>query len=308
MSDLNEMYIDNIVNKSNYKSKSNSDKKCAPGLNYDAGSCARLEVLIEFAKAYNKTAQEVDKIKLSKQIEVINPQKYKKYLVHEIGSRVGDKCTTQKCWSTMEFAKYMNKKAREEFVKYTFRPNSPQGKWEWLSTFDINDSMAQYEKKYPSFKFLGAVPMDFAKLPQLEVSNIDYDKYINKGITTLGIIFNLDNHDQSGSHWVAMYTDLNKGNILYFDSFGIKPEPRVRALMREQARFLETRGKKIDQCIIDYNNTQHQHGDSECGVYSMNFLIKMVKGEDFYKYCANPISDKKINKCRRVYFDKYSKK
>jgi hypothetical protein len=281
---------------------------CAPGLKYEAGSCAKLSVLIELAKAYNYSAQSKDHIQLVPNFETLNPKKYKAYLVSELNTRIGDNCTTQKCWTQQEFVKYMNEKAREEFMRHTFRPQSPQGKFEWLSTFDINDSMIQYEKKWSDFKFFGAVPMDFATLPALEVGNINYEKYMQMGKTKLGIIFNLDDHDEPGSHWVGMFTDMSKGHIFYFDSFAVKPEPRVRNLMRKQTRFLEQKGFPLDKIRADYNRTQHQKGNSECGVYSMNFLIKMAKGEDFDKYCSNPTDDEKMNKCRRVYFDKYSKK
>ena len=35
----------------------------------------------------------------------------------------------------------------------------------------------------------------------------------------IGVIFNLDKHDQSGSHWVAMFIDLENKFFFYFDSF-----------------------------------------------------------------------------------------
>lgn len=303
-----ETYVNNIVEQIASESdliQSKSDMKCAPGLKYEAGSCARLSVLVEMAKAYNNSAQPSDHIKLARNLEVLNPQKYKMYLVHQLKERIGDTCTTQKCWTKQKFIKYMEDKARDEFVKYTLRPDSPQGKFEWLSTFNINDAMNQYEKKYKDFKFFGAVPMDFADLPTLEIGRVDYDKYFNKGIKKMGVVFNLDNHDQPGSHWTALYTDLEKGNIFYFDSFGVKPEPRVRALMRQQARFLEQKGMKVDSIRVDYNTVQHQKKNSECGVYSMNFLIRMARGDDFDDLCSNPVSDERINKCRVIYFDKH---
>lgn len=303
-----DIYINNIIsNIPNIPAEptSMSDKLCAPGLKFEAGSCARLTILVELAKAYNHSASPEDKIILSSNLENLNPQKYKAYLVDQIDNRVGDKCTTQKCWGKQEFIKHMEEKARSEFVKYTHRPNSPQGKFEWLSTFDINDVMAQYYKENEGYKFFGAVPMDFADLSGIEIGNVNYNKYCKQGISKIGVIFNLDNHDQGGSHWTAMYTDFNKGNIFYFDSFGTKPEPRVRALMRQQARYLQNQGKNINAIRVDYNKIQHQRGNSECGVYSINFLVRMARGDDFDKLCNNPVSDKQINKCRRVYFDKY---
>src|SRR5579872_193480 len=99
-------YINNIVaniTKSKKDTTSKSDMRCAPGLKYEAGSCARLTVLIELAKAYNYSATPKDKIRLAPNLETLNPQKYKLYLVNQINQRVGDRCTTQKCWTQQDF-------------------------------------------------------------------------------------------------------------------------------------------------------------------------------------------------------------
>ena len=125
-----ETYIDDIVSKLSTENNlpvSKSDTRCAPGLKYEAGSCAKLVVLIEVAKAYNISVQPGDRIKLAPNFELLNPQKYKLYLVYQLHNRIGDKCTTQKCWTKQEFLRYMEEKAREEFLKQTFRPDSPQG-------------------------------------------------------------------------------------------------------------------------------------------------------------------------------------
>jgi hypothetical protein len=60
---------------------------------------------------------------------------------------------------------------------------------------------------------------------------------MNEGKNKVGIIFNLDEHWKPGSHWVAMYGDLKKGEAYYFDSYGISPEPRVRKLMRRVVKI-----------------------------------------------------------------------
>lgn len=307
----NDAYVTKQLEKitpDDMKPKSQSDLMCAPGLQFEGGSCMRLLTAIEYAKAYNYVSQPEQQIVLSTTAEMLNPLKYKAYLIREIGKRNADKCTTQKCWMEQDFVRYMNNKILEELVKHTYRPDSPQGKFEWLNTYNINDGMAQYENKYKDFKFFGAIPMDFADLNKLEINDINYDKLYKSGITKLGVIFNLDNHDQPGSHWVAMFSDLEKGNIFFFDSFGVKPDRRVRTLMRTQAKYLESTGKTIDNIRVDYNKVQHQKGSSECGVYSMNFLIRMAKGVNFDELCNNPVSDKRINKCRSVYFDKYAHK
>jgi hypothetical protein len=314
--DNNNVNVDNVnvdaviskINPDDVKPMSKADMVCAPGLKFEAGSCMRLKVAIEMAKAYNQTVQDENKIPLSTTMETINPQKYKAYLIQQLTERNKNQCSTQKCWGTLDFVKYMDKELFTEYKKYTMRPNTlPGGRFTWLSTFDINDVMAQYEMKYKNFKFFGAMPMDFADLDYYEINHVDYKKLYDSGITKLGIIFNLDNHNQAGSHWVSYYCDLAKGCIFYFDSFAVKPERRVRALMRKQVRFMQSLGKNINDIKCDYNKVQHQKGSSECGVYSLRFILKMLSGEDFYELCNDPISDKRINKCRSVYFDKYTK-
>lgn len=301
-------YITNIMKKIDDKDIDNEkNKSCAPKMKYEAGSCAKLSVLNEMAKAYNKSSIKKDHIRLSSNLEIINPQKYKKYLIYELNNRIGDKCSTQKCWAKQEFINLMEENARIEFTKYTHKPDSPQGKYDWLGSHDINNVMNQYFKESDGMKFFGAVPMDFAEIG-LEIGNVDYNSYYNKGIRRMGVIFNLDDHNQPGSHWVALYTDLDKGYIFYSDSGGIKPEPRVRSLMRQQARFLESIGKKVNDIRIDYNKTKHQKGDSECGVYSINFLIRMANNESFDDYCSKTLSDKMINEYRDIYFDKFHKR
>ena len=304
-----ETYVEKIITKITQSSeapKCKDDKKCAPGVLYEAGSCARLFVLVELAKAFNKTVEKQHQIKLVSNYELLYPRQYKKYLVQELGKRIGDKCTTQKCWTQQQFVNYMDSRARDEYLKYTFRPDSPQGKFEWLCTFDINDTLAQYERKYNDFKFFGAIPMDFADLPSIEVGHIDYNRYYKSGKTKLGVIFNLDDHDEPGSHWTSLFTDMKNGKIFYFDSVAVKPEKRVRILMNQQAKFLKSIGHSMDNIRIDYNRIQHQKKGTECGVYSINFLVRMARGDDFDKLCANVIPDDKMNKCRSVYFSKRS--
>ena len=288
------------INTSDVEPKTYTDKRCAPTTFLESGSCIKLHVLVECAKAYNKENNNRS-IKLYPNVETLNPKKYKKYLLKEMKDRIST-CSTQKCWTEQSFIRYMDKKIREEFEKYTFRPDGPDGRFEWLNTININDVMGQYEKKYQDFKFLGAVPMDFDELPALGVKNLDFNKLVKEGKTKLGIVFNLDEHYKPGSHWTAMFADLKKGEVKYFDSYGINCEPRVRKLMRKIVRFMET-GMGLKNTDVDYNKIRHQFENSECGVYSINFILRMLNGESFESIVNKKMKDKEINKCRNVYFN-----
>ena len=60
--------------------------------------------------------------------------------------------------------------------------------------------------------------------------------------------------------------------------------------------------KNIDEFDINYNNIRHQFGGSECGVYSINFILRLLKGEEFNGIIKNITLDDEVNKCRKVYF------
>jgi len=279
------------------------DKTCAPNMTFENGSCYALGTLMLIATMYNKNNKNNPnvQIKLDRSYETIHPHKYKRYLVSKLHNRLSDKCTDQKCWLEQDFMQSVAEKNREEIEKLTFRPEGPEGKFEWLSTVNIDEVMEQYHIKYPDFQYLGTVPMDFDDLPVLGIKNLNFDDLYKKGKKRLGIIFNLDEHDKSGSHWVSMFSDLEKGQIYYFDSYGIRPEQRVRRLMKRINDFLIKKGKTPD---INYNQIRHQYKNSECGVYSINFIVRCLRGESFKSISESRISDEKINKCRSKYFTK----
>lgn len=80
-----------------------------------------------------------------------------------------------------------------------------------------------------------------------------------------GLVVNLDNSDQEGSHWCSIWVDSNK-NASYFDSFGRAPiGPSINAFM--------------DQYLWDFNNKVFQHYASEyCGFYAILFLLLTSRG------------------------------
>ena len=53
---------------------------------------------------------------------------------------------------------------------------------------------------------------------------------------------------------------------------------------------------------VRYNKIRHQFKNSECGVYSMNFIIRLLHGESFDNIVENVTKDKDMNTCRQVYF------
>ena len=137
-------------------------------------------------------------------------------------------CDNQVCWINTSFVKNIKNK---DITHFTFRPKGPKGKYDWLSTSDIDRVMKQYESKYKDFKFLGAVPYDFEDLPYLETYKFDLNKLKSQGKNRVGMVVNLDTHDKDGSHWVAFYSNLKSNKYIFSIHLQNNPVVELRNLL-----------------------------------------------------------------------------
>ena len=51
-----------------------------------------------------------------------------------------------------------------------------------------------------------------------------------------------------------------------------------------------------------HNETRHQFGNSECGMYSLNFILELLEGKSFNEVCSSKIPDTKVNHLRPIFF------
>ena len=147
-----------------------------------------------------------------------------------------DRCKEESCWLDA-----LDIEDRENIEKITFSPKKPNS-WNsnpttWLSNFDIDYVMEQYEHYFPEFKFLGPSPIDFDEVLSNdqcvweELCKFQIRDYMNQNIKYIGICFNLDKHNQPGSHWVTAFIDIPNRSIYYFDSTGDPSPKEVKKLV-----------------------------------------------------------------------------
>jgi hypothetical protein len=277
--------------------KKECDKKCGPTISFEHGSCIPLNLLVKMAKAYNKKNKE-NSIQLYDTLEEISPDRYKTYLLFEFQKRF--KNNRHSDWVNSRFFDFLAKEDKEYLQSSIFRPEGPQGQFQWLSTLDINKTLLQYENKYPDFVFLGAVPIDFNELDYYPFKKLNFDDLKKDGKKRLGVIFNLDEHDKGGSHWVSLFSDLEKGQIYFSDSYGRTPEKRISDFMNRIKDYCNI--NNINNIDMRHNTTGHQKGNSECGVYSINFILRLLKGKTFDHLIRKRLPDERVNKCRFRYF------
>lgn len=203
-----------------------------------------------------------------------------------------------------DYSKYtiMNYDTEKELIPKYYKPVRPSGKYQWLSTIDINHALKQYEEKHPDFEFIGPVPIDFDDF-FVALKNFKLEKMIKKGKKKIGIVFNLDRSDQSGSHWVCLYFEFSdkRKDISFFDSVGKAPPHKniVKFMDRlcEQAKQL---GYTFNRNV---NIVQHQKKGSECGVYCINFILTYLETKKSFEEIINDvIYDEEMNKRRNWFF------
>jgi len=219
-------------------------------------------------------------------------------------------CNKESCWLKQQFA---SDELNKELVT-SFAPSSPQ-EWkkkpnEWLTSIDILSVMKQYEDAYKCFEFIGPSPIDFDTRMQYgecvweELCNFDIGKQIKAGKTKIGIIFNLDPHTKDGSHWVSMFVNIKKGKIFFFDSVGETAPKEIMTLV-QRIQKQGTQLKNPIKFIFDQNHpTEHQYGDTECGIYSLYFIVHILEDKHTTEYFKKHIlSDKYMESFRKVYFN-----
>jgi len=285
---------------------------CSPAVNGKspvADSCFTTEVLMQIKDSYNKFHTDLP-------IASTDPTMVWKELKEKLSH-----CSSEDCW----LSEIKDKNTQTKLDQYLFAPDMPDD-WKgdagaWLSNFDIMKVLKQYEVPYPKFVLLGPTPIDFDAKPDDmggkcvwdELCQFSVKSMLDKGKTKIGVVFNLDKHNQKGSHWVSMFIDLEDNFIFYLDSAGEKVKKEIKLFVNRVIKQGIANGKTIH--FYENFPLEHQMGENECGMYVLYFIITMLTGKadgiifkdyveriDFFK--TKRISDTYMNQFRKKYFNR----
>lgn len=286
---------------------------CSPsvkGKSIIAQSCLPTDVLEKLKESYNKHHS-------TEQVDAMDSVGIWTQLKERLST-----CKKEDCW----LEQIKDEKTRKQLDKFLFAPDQPKDwkkdKGAWLSNFDIFAVLHQYEISHKHFKIIGPTPIDFDTRPKdlngqcvwNDLCDFSLKTMLSKGKNKLGIVFNLDEHDDPGSHWVAMFVDLEDDFIFYLDSAGEEIQPEIKVLVeRIIEQGLELPQKKKIHFYENYP-VEHQMGENECGMYALYFIITMLTGKSDGKTFKNyvdkvkffkdkRIPDRYVNKLRKLYFN-----
>lgn len=315
------------INRKTRRIKNDFQKmNCSPSINKNKkinkkiiseDSCFTPEILMKILAKYNE--KNSDQPILEK-----NPKEIWLALKNRLS------CKKEECWLNQLDDESMKMHIKKNIFAPTHPPDWNRNPDEWLSNFDIADVAKQYEVSHPEFIMIGPTTIDFDARP-LEMDgkcvledlcNFSLERFISKKKSKIGIVFNLDKHDQSGSHWVSMYIDIKNKFIFFFDSAdtGIPNEiwtdsesdkPLVNRIIKQGLEMKQP----INFTFYNNNGITHQRGNTECGMYSLFFIITMLTGKTpFTKgilsmkkrrdlFLKSKINDNIVFQYRKLYFN-----
>lgn len=253
---------------------------CSPavkGKTHSDSTCFTPEILVQIKNAYNKDHPK----------EII-ADKDPRIIWQKLHERL-TMCEKEDCW----LEQLKDSSIKENIKQYIFAPKQPK-EWEenpneWLSNYDIFNVLRQYEITYRDFEFIGPTTIDFdtkakdlgGKCVETELCTFSLAKHKIKGKMKIGIVFNLDRHDQNGSHWVSLFIDISSKVIFFFDSAAGGVPKEIENLINRIVEEGNQIGIKFK--VYDNGSFQHQYGNNECGMYSLFFIITMLTGNTEFK-------------------------
>jgi hypothetical protein len=222
----------------------------------------------------------------------------------------------------IEARQISRKKDLRDKISTAFRPEHPT-EWlddphYWLSNFDIDAVMKQYQEASPTFRFVGVFPRDFSApighggiCVSEALCNLSLEEEVAKGYKEVGFVLNLDSHKGPGTHWTSCYIGLDPANkpqrfgLFYYDSVGRQPPKEIRDFSKKLAEEAKVVFPGVEiPFVVRHNTVRKQFDNSECGIYAMFFLVAMVQTEiKFEKICKDVIKrDKAMHGLRKVFF------
>ena len=296
-----------MVTKTKRKHRKNKTRKknlfkklnCSPSADGHSFSCYSNEDLFILKRTWNEKYPNIE-------ITTNDP----KLIWRMLKFYLKRKCDKESCWTS----ELIENQKEKSYLLDSFSPKSPLN-WkknpnEWLSSVEIINVMKQYEKAYKCFKFIGPSPIDFDDPKSYggcvweDLCRFNLKNYIKNKKYKIGIIFNTDPHYKDGEHWISLFINCKKKFIYFFDSVG-HPAPKEIEMF---ANRIIIQGEKMNPPIklkFDQSHpVEHQNRNAEFGVYSLYFIVHMLKDKFGTEYLKTKIlPDEYIQQFRKIYFN-----
>lgn len=255
-------------------------------------TCFSKEALVRIAEIWNMKAA-TNNNKRYGPIKGIS-RKSANQLWHDINARMTQPCQgsgREWCW----IDKLGTEAKSTAVIASSLRPVTPREWYKkpytWLSNYDIAAVMKQYDVVADAsynYKFLGVFPIDFTSKDEMgqclysEICQLDLSKFIRKGVKYIGLITNMDKHDEPGSHWTSTFVCIDPNTRCYggyyYDSVSREtPESVTEFFAVVQKQLAKLYPQSVAVFNTDYSKQVEQRGNTECGMFSIAYQLRWLK-------------------------------
>lgn len=237
-------------------------------------------------------------------------------------------CDSESCvLSDKKFQSHVGSETAEREKDERMLPAGPRNTTALLNNVNIDETLQKYTNKHPNFHHIPFRMIDFAlteprefierhkrginieevKSKMLTFLNPEY--LVQSGKNCVGVVLNTDVHTGGGKHWFALFLDFrnpHKITLEYFNSSGNIPMHEVHEFMVNFQRKVIKLFPQADCSIEVVSHKQIQDSKTECGVYSLYFIISRVEGislDEFQQLIkSRGIPDEKMMEYRKHLF------
>lgn len=195
-------------------------------------------------------------------------------------------CDSEKCVAERTNAK----------LSIFFRQPGPRSTTKWLSNSNLDTVLSSFAAHKPKFLHIPFHMINFAEHPNMTLNNINWPDVAQK-YDAAACAVNTDTYERmKGKHWFALYVSFKDKTIEYFDS-----SSRDR---QEINTWMEDTNRKLGgSYTLKKNKVQHQHGATECGVYTLYFIAaRLLFNIPFEEFQKNMVNDEYMYIFRKIVF------
>ena len=218
-----------------------------------------------------------------------------------------------------------------------FKPIGPATNNDWLSNVNIDDFLKQLSIN-TNFYNISFAMIDFEDYPDIyELSTINFNDYKDK--KCFACVVNTDKTKRGGEHWFSLFFDfrsreeklkaredpkskefesaikkwfpksiihedtyLDKHTLEYFNSTGDPPNKRIIQYFKNL--IVQKRVPNPDITVtITKDNNEHQQGQTECGMYSLLYILFRLRGVDPIFFKSVTLKDEFVQRFRKLFFN-----